>query len=269
MQFLRIAAACFHEVVETNETILNFIRRMDEAKLTQSHFGMELEEESFNNLKKSLDESVIFSGSSEEVVIEYKFLGKVFKNTRVVKFFSRGSIAMYLAYIPELKLSFVRSLLERNRSPFVDSFLTPITNQLTETEKKAFDVVPCVGMSGITELTKETLVNFFQYLSEASNEGSIWDEYSHEIDKDTKDFSKERMIYLIFNKDSDFIKAEYLELFPFTDKKKVIYEKKGELINNVIKDHKSIGLVLYHDSVSGIYEFNDQIGLTLKFFDER
>ena len=267
MYSLRIAAACFHEEVEENQTILSFIRRLDEAKLTHSHFGMELEEESFRNLKNSLDENSLFDGTSSEVNFDFNFCGKVFKNARITKYFIRGSIAMYLAYVPELKLCFVRSLLERNNSPFVDSFLTPVTNQLSEAEKKIFVAVPCIGLSGITELTKEVLVNFFSYLEKADGEGSKWEEFSHEIDKQSKEFSKERMVFSIFDESFCDIKAEYVELFPFTEKKTTTYEKKGDLITKVIKDHKSIGLVLYHDSIAGIYEFNDQLGLTLKFFN--
>jgi hypothetical protein len=76
MYSLRIAAACFHEEVEENKTILSFIRRLDEAKLTQSHFGMELEEESFKNLKNSLHENSLFDGASREANFDFNFCGK-------------------------------------------------------------------------------------------------------------------------------------------------------------------------------------------------
>ena len=267
MYSLRIAAACFHEEVEENQTILSFIRRLDEAKLTHSHFGMELEEESFKNLKNSLDENPLFDGTSSEVNFDFNFCGKVFKNARITKYFIRGSIAMYLAYVPELKLCFVRSLLERNNSPFVDSFLTPVTNQLSEAEKKIFVAVPCIGLSGVTELTKEVLINFFSYLEKADSEGSKWEEFFHKVDKQSNELSKERMVFSIFDDSSYDDKADYVELFPFTEKKKTTYEKKGDLITKAIKDHKSIGLVIYHNSIGGIYEFDDQIGLTLKFFN--
>ena len=41
--------------------------------------------------------------------------------------------------------------------------LTIEAETLEEAEKKIFDAVPCIGLSGVTELTKEVLNNFFSY----------------------------------------------------------------------------------------------------------